>query len=1083
MKKHGFKKLIAGLSAACVMGSALPMMSFAAEGEFSKILGDSNGDSVVELADAILIMQGLANPNKYGKNGTDPHCFTEQGWINADVNGELGITTDDALTIQLYLLGKGKLTPRSGSEDPIAEATKIHLKNTSIEVEGENATVEGTTVTITHSGEFYIDGTLDDGQINVNIPDEKADAETVKIFLNGANITGKSAPAIFVNNAENTSINIVDGTTNTISDGDTAYSGDFAKKALIEAKDDITIKGGEKGDGVLEITANVQDALSCNNDIKFNGGEVKISTLNSTDKNDAVNAKGSITVKSGKIKSEAEGDGIKSSKNDVSFAGGNTKIKAGKDAVQAKTDINVSGGKLIAGGDKGLTAEAAINITGGTVIATATDNQVDDKLLAGTTQTTVLLNCIANPENEKDGTWNKDNALVAGDVDAKYQKKYKYVLFSDTSINGAKSCGFKNLATGASVTHTDGKQTQFQLSLVTVFDNVDPAGIASTTAEPSPAPGELTITLSDDGITTNATTEAKAEDNVCTISEPGVFTLTGRMTGGQIVVDVDKTVYPDGVVELVLSGMSLTNTETSPVYVSSVADEVVFTAKKGTENTISDGTDYTNADGGQGAIYAKDDIKFKGKGKLTVNGNAADGIVCKDDIKIYNGTLTVNAADDGIRAKDSVIIGSASDGEENDYSALSVTVKTKGGDGIKATSDTASSTEKQTGLVAINGGAVDIDSYADGISAEQYFVMNGGDLNIRTYEGSSYGGSTTSSEGSTGGWGSRPSGNPGGPGMDGNANKTDISAKGIKVVGLYDEDGTTWQSAGDITVSGGTITIDSSDDCMHGSGNVSLTGGSIKLASADDAVHADHDLTIGTKNSGSYDDVVIFVEKCYEGMEALKIYQNSGSVIVNSTDDGFNAAGGDGSGSANPGMPWGQGGFGGGRPGGGFSSGNPDDYIIQFNGGFALVNASNGDHDGFDCNGNIEINGGYIVSNGNEPYDCGDGGSTIKVNGGVWVSNCPSGGMSMSAGEMPASVSATANVSANTRLSLVGSDGNVIVSFIVDKAVSQLKAGGSGVSGASFYTGGELSGSAYFQELDSTQPAAYGGKLTGGTKV
>jgi len=1087
MKKHGLKKLIAGLSAACVMGSALPAMSFAAETASSKVLGDSNGDGIVELADAILIMQALANPDKYGKGGSDPHAFTDQGWYNADVNGELGITTDDALTIQLYLLGMGKLTPRAGSEDPVAEATKIHLKNTAIEVEGENATVAGTKVTITHSGEFYIDGTLDDGQIEVNIPDEAADPETVKIFLNGANITGRSAPAILVTNAENTSINIVDGTTNSISDGDTAYAGDHLGEAVIEAKDDITFKGGDKGDGVLEITANTQDAVFSNNDIKFNGGTINITTLNSTDGTDGVKAKETITVKDGTLNIDSEGDGIKSSKDAVEFSGGTTNIKAAKDAVQAETSISVSGGTLIAGGDRGLTAVTAINITGGTVIATATDNQADEKLMAGTTQTTVLLNCINDATNEKDGTWKKANALVSGSLDAKYTKKYKFVLYSDTAINGAKSCGFKNLATGASVTHTDGKQTQFQLGLVTTFNNVDPAGTGGgTVVEPTPAPEGLTITLSDSGMTTNASSEAKVENNVCTISQPGVFTVTGGMTGGQIIVDVDKTVYPDGVVELDLSGMSLTNTTNSPIYVASIADEVIIVAKNGTENTISDGESYTNADGDTGAIYSKDDIKFKGKGKLTVNGNAADAIVGKDDIKIYNGTLVVNAADDGIRGKDSVTIGNTSDdGTEVDYSALSVSVNTKAGDGIKATSTEASSTAKQVGIVTINGGSVDIDSYADGISAEQFFVMNGGDLNIKTYEGSAYGGTTaTTGEntgGNTGGWGSRPSGNPGGPGMDGNANKTDISAKGIKAVGLYDEAGTTWQSVGDITVNGGTITVDSSDDCIHCGGSMQLIGGELKLSSADDGAHADHDLTIGTKDSGRYDDIVIAVEKCYEGIEAQKIYQNSGSVIVNATDDGYNAAGGsDGSGTGNTGMPWGQGfgGFG----GGGFS-GNSGDYVIEINGGFAIVNSANGDHDGFDSNGNIEINGGYLVSNGNEPYDCGDSGSTINVKGDVWISDCPSGGMTMGANLMTASVSASANVNANTRLTLVGSDGKVIVSFIVDKSVSQLKAGGTGVSGASFYTGGTLSDSTYFQQLDQTQLAAYGGTLTGGSKV
>ena len=1082
MKKANIRKLLAGFSAVCMVASAMPLTGSAAETKASTVVGDSNCDGEVDMSDAVLIMQALSNPNKYGIGGSDENAITEQGWANADCDGAAnGVSNMDALAIQKFLLGAGELS--SGKTDPVTEATKIHLKNTSITVEGDNATVDGTTVTITHSGEFYVDGTLDDGQINVNIPDEKADAETVKIFLNGVNITGKTAPAIFVTNAENTSINIVDGTENTITDGETAYEGDNLKSALIEAKDDITIKGGEKGDGVLNITTNNQDALSCNNDIKINGGIINITTKNDENNIDAVKAKKSVTIKDGTVTIDAEGDGIRSTKDAVSVTGGKVMIKAGKDAIQAETTIDISGGFVVAGGDKGLTAGTGVNITGGDVYATATDNQVDEALLAGTTQTTALLNCIDDPSNEKDGTWKKANAITNGSDDVQFTKKYKYVLISTSTMNGAKSCGFRNVSTGNAVTHTDGKQTQFQLSLVTVFNSVDPSGIAKSDVVPTPSPEGLTITLSDSGMTTNASSEAKVENNVCTISQPGVFTVTGEMTGGQIVVDVDKTVYPDGVVELELSGMSLTNTENSPIYVASVADEVIIVAKNGTENTVSDGTSYTNADNDTGAIYSKDDIKFKGKGKLTVNGNAADGIVGKDDIKIYNSTLVVNAADDGIRGKDSVTIGNtSSDGTEADYSNLSVTVKTKAGDGIRATSTDASSAAKYLGIVTVNGGTLNIDSYADGISAEQYFVMNGGDLTIKTFEGSSYAGTGSTQGGNTGGF--NPGGRPGGGGfgMDGNSNKTDISAKGIKAVGIYDAAGTTWQSAGDITINGGSVNIDSSDDCIHCGGDMKLTGGEIKLATADDGAHADHNLTIGTKNSGKYDDIVIAVEKCYEGIEAQQICQNSGSVIVNSTDDGYNAAGGkDGSGGGNTGMPWQQGG--GGFGGGGFG-GSSDKYLIQINGGLAIVNAQNGDHDGYDSNGNIEINGGYAISNGNEPFDCGDGGGySIKVNGGTWVSNCPSGGMSMGGSEMSASVTASASLSANTRLSLMDGSGKVIVSFIVDKSVSQLKAGGTNTSGASFYTGGTLSGSTYFQQLDQTQLAAYGGTLSGGSKV
>ena len=66
--------------------------------------GDTNCDSIVDLSDAVLIMQALANPNKYGVNGSDSRHITEQGTTNGDVEGGNGITSNDALAIQRYLL-------------------------------------------------------------------------------------------------------------------------------------------------------------------------------------------------------------------------------------------------------------------------------------------------------------------------------------------------------------------------------------------------------------------------------------------------------------------------------------------------------------------------------------------------------------------------------------------------------------------------------------------------------------------------------------------------------------------------------------------------------------------------------------------------------------------------------------------------------------------------------------------------------------------------------------------------------------------------------------------------------------------
>ena len=57
--------------------------------------GDSNGDGRIDMSDAVLIMQTIANPSKYK--------LTEQGSKNADMDGD-GVTNADALAIQKKLL-------------------------------------------------------------------------------------------------------------------------------------------------------------------------------------------------------------------------------------------------------------------------------------------------------------------------------------------------------------------------------------------------------------------------------------------------------------------------------------------------------------------------------------------------------------------------------------------------------------------------------------------------------------------------------------------------------------------------------------------------------------------------------------------------------------------------------------------------------------------------------------------------------------------------------------------------------------------------------------------------------------------
>ena len=85
--------------------------------------GDANCDGGIDMGDAVIIMQSLANPNKYK--------LSDQGMYNADVyEAGGGITTNDAFTIQKYLLGLIKSLPESYSSSINTVQTATTTKDT-----------------------------------------------------------------------------------------------------------------------------------------------------------------------------------------------------------------------------------------------------------------------------------------------------------------------------------------------------------------------------------------------------------------------------------------------------------------------------------------------------------------------------------------------------------------------------------------------------------------------------------------------------------------------------------------------------------------------------------------------------------------------------------------------------------------------------------------------------------------------------------------------------------------------------------------------------------------------------------------
>ncbi|MDQ0723661.1 hypothetical protein QF049_004922 [Paenibacillus sp. W4I10] len=563
---------------------------------------------------------------------------------------------------------------------------------------------------------------------------------------------------------------------------------------------------------------------------------------------------------------------------------------------------------------------------------------------------------------------------------------------------------------------------------------------------------------------------AKAANGSVTITEAGTYVLSGELTDGQIVVNVaDK-----GTVHLVLNGATIHDNDSAAIYIQK-AGKAVITLEKGTQNTVSDGKTYVYADATtdepDAAIFSKADLTFNGAGQLTVTGNYNEGITSKDDLKIISGNISVKAADDGIKGKDMVAI-----------QAGTITIEAEG-DGINSTNDT----DTTKGYVAIAGGTFDIQSGNDGIQAETALVTDGGTYNIVTAGGSAnapakveegplggggWGGGTPLTDMGTPPDGEPPSDMPEMPnnndtnaGTNTNGAAASSSANTTTTDNNADADTATTatestsakalKAGTDLTVNGGTYTIDSMDDSLHSNNNVTVNDGTFSIESGDDGIHADQALTF---NGGT-----ITIAKSYEGLEGAIITLNDGDVDVTASDDGVNAAGGETETAANTtastdspttatdtdttsnisvteatgttsttdqasqGTAANQQGRGPGGMGGAAASNNE----FHINGGSLTVNAGG---DGLDSNGSINMTGGTVIVNG--PTDSGNGAldydGTFEISGGYLVAAGSSG---MAQGTSDASMQNTivmtfpATQKAGTLVHVQDSKGNNILTF------------------------------------------------------
>ncbi len=162
-----------------------------------------------------------------------------------------------------------------------------------------------------------------------------------------------------------------------------------------------------------------------------------------------------------------------------------------------------------------------------------------------------------------------------------------------------------------------------------------------------------TVTVESPGVEVDGS-RVTVDGSRVTVGLAGTYSLPGVLDEGQIVVDAGD----EDEVVLLLNGVDITCATGAPISVLN-ADKTIITLASGTENTVTDGDGFVLEEGSDepnAAIFSHDDLTINGGGALTVNARYHAGIVSNIDLKITGGTLTVNAFNDGIKGRDSLVI-------------------------------------------------------------------------------------------------------------------------------------------------------------------------------------------------------------------------------------------------------------------------------------------------------------------------------------------------------------------------------------------------------------------------------------------
>jgi hypothetical protein len=387
---------------------------------------------------------------------------------------------------------------RTSHEEPndyiwdTTQVVTILLNGNSITESSGSVTINGTTATITSSGNYRITGSLTDGQIVVHV----ADKGTVRIILNGVSLSNSTTAPLYIASAQKVILILTDNTQNYVTDPSTyvyANANETEPNAAIFSTADLTICGN----GSLTVKGNYNDGIASKDGLIIAGGTI---IVNSVD--DGIRGKDYLIINNGTLTVTSTGDGLKSDNEDDAAKGyiliesGTIKVASGTDALAAKTDVVIVGGQLalFSGGGsyrtvsgttsaKGIKGLVCVIIEGGTLNV----NSADDALHSNAS---IVVNGGTLALASGDDGIHSNTAVIVNGGDISITRSYEGIESASITVNNgtisivASDDGF-NATEGTRTETNDGSFLRLNGGIIsvntTIGDGLDSNGSIAIT--------------------------------------------------------------------------------------------------------------------------------------------------------------------------------------------------------------------------------------------------------------------------------------------------------------------------------------------------------------------------------------------------------------------------------------------------------------------------------------------------------------------------------------------------------------------------------------------------------------------------